>query len=118
MGDLSQNFSRHEFECKCGCGQDTVDAELVSLLEAIRANFMAAITITSANRCEAYNERVGGSKHSQHLLSRAADMVVHGVDPHRVADWVHKNHAGKYGVGKYSTFTHVDSRKGPARWGF
>ena len=25
MGDLSENFSRSEFECKCGCGFATVD---------------------------------------------------------------------------------------------
>jgi hypothetical protein len=31
MGDLSENFSRREFECSCGCGMDTVDAQLLHL---------------------------------------------------------------------------------------
>ena len=39
MGDLSENFSRHEFACKCGCGNDTVDAELIRVLQSVRARF-------------------------------------------------------------------------------
>ena len=118
MGDLSKNFSRSEFECSCSCGQDTVDAELVNLLEEIRYHFKARITITSANRCEEYNTKVGGKPNSQHLLSKAADIIVHTKDPHAVADWLFKTYPGCYGVGKYDNFTHVDSRLGPARWGF
>ena len=76
MGDLSEHFSREEMACKCGCGLDTVDAELLSLLEKIRAHFDRPITINSGCRCEAHNRAVGGSKNSQHLIGRAADIVV------------------------------------------
>jgi hypothetical protein len=34
---ISENFARSEFRCKCGCGLDTVDTELLRLLENIRA---------------------------------------------------------------------------------
>ena len=119
MGDLTKHFSRHEFKCNCEeCDQDTADVDLLRLLEKIRANFRAPIKITSANRCPDYNEKVGGSKNSQHLKSRAADIIVIGVDPHLVADWVDETYPDKYGVGKYSNFTHVDSRNVKARWGF
>lgn len=118
MGDLTRHFSRSEFACNCECGQDTVDFDLVWLLEAIRDHFKASIKVTSGNRCKAYNERVGGRPNSRHLTSRAADIVVYDVDPHLVADWVDSEYNGKYGIGKYDNFTHVDSRKGPARWGF
>ena len=33
MGDLTRNFSRNEFKCKCECGFDTVDYELVTILQ-------------------------------------------------------------------------------------
>jgi len=118
MGDLSKHFSREEFACKCGCGQDTVDAGLINLLEDIRHNFGAAITITSANRSEEYNKSVGGKLSSQHLLSKAADIIVKGVDPKLVAVWVSETNPGRYGVGMYDTFTHVDVRANMARWGF
>jgi len=36
VGDISEHFSRSEFRCKCGCGQDTVDVELIELCEVVR----------------------------------------------------------------------------------
>lgn len=108
-------FSREEFECKCGCGQDTVDAELVLQLTLIRAHFNKPVIVTSGNRCMAYNERVGGSRNSQHLLGRAADIIVRDVDPDDVADYAEKINVDG-GVGRYSTFTHIDSRRDLARW--
>lgn len=115
MGDLSKHFSRHEFACKCGCGQDTVDAELLTELEALRQHFDAPITINSGNRCEEYNRRVGGASASQHLRSRAADITIKGVTPLRVYTLLDPTHKG--GLGKYETFTHIDTRGSRARWG-
>ena len=31
MGDLSKNFSQHEFKCPCGCGFADVDMVLVDV---------------------------------------------------------------------------------------
>ena len=119
MGDLSKNFSRSEFACNCQeCDQDAVDYELINLLELIRANFGSSVKITSANRCPEYNKAVGGKANSQHLKSKAADIILDGISPKLVAIWVSENHPGHYGVGKYSTFTHVDVRSNMARWGF
>ena len=36
MSQLSAHFNREEFECTCHCGMDTVDAELIDVLEDIR----------------------------------------------------------------------------------
>ena len=84
-------------------------------LETVREHFGKPVIITSACRCEAHNERVGGSMASQHKLGRAADIIVKGVDPEDVAEWLNIVNDG--GVGEYSTFTHVDSRSGrKARW--
>ena len=109
-------FTRGEFACKCGCGQDTVDGELGTILDDIRGHFKRPITVTSGNRCPRYNFKVGGAEKSLHVLSRAADIQVEGVDPSVVADYAESR--GVPGVGRYATFTHVDSRgNGPARWG-
>lgn len=117
MGDLSQNFSREEFACKCGCGFDTVDSELLDELETVRAHFRAPVTINSGCRCPDHNKAVGGSNNSQHVYGRAADFVVFGVHADRVAEFLLELHEGRYGIGQYIGRTHLDTRpNGPARW--
>lgn len=117
MGDLSKDFSRHEFACKCGCGFDTVDAETLQVLQDLRDWFKKPITINSGCRCSDYNTKIGGSKRSQHMFGRAADISVYGIDPAHIYAYLDKKYEGKYGIGKYNTFTHIDTRTdGPARW--
>jgi len=117
MDYLSEHFRRREFACRCGCGQDTVDAELITVLEQIRAEFNGAIiTIDSGNRCESYNKKIGGRPHSFHLISKAADIVIQGVEPARVHDRIEVMFPNKFGVGMYKTFTHIDVRAKKARW--
>jgi uncharacterized protein YcbK (DUF882 family) len=111
----SQYFNREEFACKCGCGLDTVDYELLKVLEYIRENFGEPITINSGCRCPAYNDSLPNSgSMSQHLLGRAADIVVRGVDPQFVYELADQMEVG--GLGEYSKFTHIDTRTGHARW--
>jgi len=117
MGDLSRHFSRREFACHCGCGYDTVDAALLKVLEDVRRTFNAPVTINSGCRCEKHNAKIGGSEHSQHKLSRAADIAVEGIPAEAVHDWLVSRYPDKFGIGKYNTFTHIDTRTdGPARW--
>ena len=120
MGDLSKNFSRFEFACPCGCGFDTVDAELIRVLEDLRrCLFDHPITINSGCRCEKHNadESVRGTPGSQHLTGKAADIVVEGVSPSMVADCLEDKYPDRYGIGRYPTWTHIDVRSGPPkRW--
>lgn len=113
MSKISKNFNRSEFKCPC-CEMDTVDTELLSILQAIRDKF-GPVVITSANRCEDYNAKKGGAKNSQHLKSRAADIVIRGVEPQEVADFVAEKYPNT-GIGVYRDFTHIDSRGARARW--
>jgi len=106
--EIARYFQRSEFACKCGCGYDTVDAELLDALRDIRQHFGAPVTITSGCRCPAHNKKVGGSPSSQHMLGRAADIKVAGVAPSEVAQYAKET--GFLSVGEYSTFTHVDTR--------
>ena len=116
MGDLSPHFNREEFQCKCGCGQDVVDAERIVVLEDVREYFNKPITINSGNRCGEYNKSIGGSIHSQHLRSKAADIVVKDVAPAAVYTYLSYQYPNKYGLGSYTTFIHIDVRGGEARW--
>jgi uncharacterized protein YcbK (DUF882 family) len=116
MGDISRHFNRSEFACKCGCGYDTVDAELLTILESVRDAFGQPVSINSASRCEEHNKRVGGSKNSQHLLGRAADIVVRNTSPIEVHNYVKLMYPLSLGLGSYENFTHIDTRTGKARW--
>ncbi|MGB2335684.1 MAG: D-Ala-D-Ala carboxypeptidase family metallohydrolase [Alcanivorax sp.] len=115
MGDLSKHFSRYEFACKCGCGYDTVDAELLRVLEDVREQFNEPITITSGCRCKRHNVDVGGAFNSQHLYGRAADITVADTMPAAVARFAHVMVVP--GIGEYNSFTHLDTRSGDhERW--
>jgi len=117
MGDLSKHFSLGEFVCNCGCGFDTVDAELIKVLEELRLALGGPrIMINSASRCENHNRSVGGKITSQHLRGKAADIVVDGIRPDNVADCLLDLCPDRLGVGRYKTFTHIDVRRGKARW--
>lgn len=57
-----QHFSKSEFACKCGCGFDDIDINLVKLLEQIRSHFGDnPLIITSGCRCAKHNRSVGRS---------------------------------------------------------
>ncbi|EDH8282150.1 serine/threonine protein kinase [Salmonella enterica subsp. enterica serovar Livingstone] len=113
---LNQYFRRKEFACRCGCGQDTVDAELLAILMDVREHFGKPVIINSANRCPTHNKRVGGASRSVHLTGKAADISVKGVAPAIVHAYLTSKYEGKYGIGKYNTFTHIDSRSVASRW--
>ena len=115
MGDVSEHFNRSEFACSCLCGFDTVDAVLLEALEAIRSHFGVPIRVTSGCRCPSHNHDVGGSRNSQHKKGRAADIQM-SVDPAEVASFAEDLGLS---VGRYETFTHVDTRSGPpSRWSY
>lgn len=116
MGDLTINFSRSEFACKCGCGFDVVDFELLNVLQGIRYTYGRPIIITSGCRCRAYNSSVQGARDSQHCYGKAADIVVDGVEPVKVYDYLSSIFEDRYGIGKYDNWTHLDVRDKKARW--
>ena len=107
---LSTHFYREEFACRCGCGQDTVDAKLLSILQWLRYEIKAAVCITSGNRCAAYNESVNGAPHSKHIISKAADIIVVDQIPLAIYHLLDKHFPNTLGLICYKTFIHVDSR--------
>lgn len=129
MGNLTKNLSRYEFACRCKCGFDTVDSELVNVLQAAcdyfedRYSEPIKIIISGPNRCVQHNKDEGGAADSQHIYARGADHKLFlrrsgkQIQPDEVADYYEDVYAGKYGIGRYHNRTHLDTRTdGPARW--
>ena len=68
----SENFYLDEFQCSC-CKFNDINPILVEKIQRVRDEF-GPIKITSACRCEIWNEKVGGKKNSAHTKSHALDL--------------------------------------------
>ena len=131
MGDITDNFSRHEFDLpegkahKHGCEPAEYPAEWVEArlrplcmaLEVIRHEFGGKpVRIISAYRPLPYNRSIGSEDTSQHVQGRAADFQIDGVSPGLIWDkMLALRHVGRLdigGAGVYDTFNHVDVRGG------
>ena len=113
---ISKNFRVREFRCQDGSDVVFIESDLVDILQKIRDHFGKAVTINSAFRTFSHNKKVGGATYSQHLYGKAADIKVSGVAPSVVADFAETLMPSTGGIGRYSTFTHVDVRKVKSRW--
>lgn len=113
---VAKNFKVKEFKSKDGADVIFIDPELVEILQKIRTYFRKAVTINSAYRTPAHNKKVGGADYSQHLYGMAADIVVKGVSPKRVAAYVETLMPKTGGIGIYANFVHVDTRATKSRW--
>lgn len=113
---LSTNFRVREFACKDGSDPIFIDSELVDILQQIRNYFGKPVTINSAYRTPTYNIKVGGTVYSQHLYGKAADISVKGIAPGKVAAYTETLLKNCGGIGRYSTFTHIDVRDNCSRW--
>lgn len=114
---VTDHFKVREFACSDGSDVVFISQALAEILENIRVNFGAAVTINSGYRTVSYNKTVSGSSStSQHCNGLAADIRVAGVSPDRVADYAEQLLGDHGGVGRYKTFTHVDVRANKSRW--
>nr|WP_325186321.1 D-Ala-D-Ala carboxypeptidase family metallohydrolase [uncultured Oscillibacter sp.] len=115
---LSTNFTVKEFACSDGSDAVLVAPRLVMVLQSIRSRFGQPVTINSAYRTPQKNAAVGGAAQSQHCYGTAADIVVKGVAPAKVAACARELMPDWGGVGIYARqgFTHVDVRETRADW--
>lgn len=120
MGDLTKNFSRREFRCRCGrkkCDAAPLDMRLVTALQALRDVVGHSIDVTSGVRCREHNRRVGGAPGSKHLEGIAADIRCEELTPAELAKFAAAVPAfANGGIGIYKSWVHVDVRGKRARW--
>lgn len=67
MGDLTENFSRSEIECKCGCGENRISMDLMARSQIVRTVVGVPLTVTSGARCMKHNLAEGGDEDSEHV---------------------------------------------------
>jgi uncharacterized protein YcbK (DUF882 family) len=122
---LTENFKLDEFTCRDGSPvPDEYLPNVIELcknLQILREVLGKPIIVISGYRSPSYNTKIKGAKRSQHLLAKAADIVVPGMTSLEVRDTIIKlikeGKMCKGGVGIYPTFTHYDIRGFNARWG-
>jgi len=111
---LSKNFKVSEFACKDGSDKILIDPELVVILQNIRDYFGKPIIINSAYRTESWNKHENGASNSRHLYGMAADIKIRDISPTEIAKYAET--IGVRGIGRYSTFVHVDTRSSKYYW--
>lgn len=74
---------------------------------------------TSVYRSPRYNRAVGGKSKSYHMQNLACDIQYKGASPYRVSHIAKQLRSQGYykgGVGRYSSFVHVDTRGSNVSW--
>ena len=96
---MTKNFSKSEFEY-----------------------FNKPIKVNSAYRSPEHNAKIGGVPKSQHLLGKAADIVVKDMPTdvlyQYIEDAISNGEMLQGGLGLYDTFVHYDIRGTKARWDY
>ena len=123
---MTKNFSKEEFDCNDGSEMPiNIYHNMVKVanqLQALRNFLNKPIHINSAYRSEEYNASIGGVSNSQHIMGRAADIVVKGMTPIEVSevieDLIKKGDMLQGAIGIYSSFVHYDIRGTKARWDY
>jgi uncharacterized protein YcbK (DUF882 family) len=121
---MTKNFLKTEFESKDGAPMP-IDVyfnilALADNLQILRDHLHRPIKINSGYRSPEHNRAVGGADESQHVLGKAADIVVEGLTPIEVKIAIEtliiQGELKKGGLSAYDTFTHYDIRGYNARW--
>ncbi len=117
--DYIENFKRSEFACECGCGFDTVDIELLTLLIDLRGRF-GIVNITGPNRCVFHNEKVQKenttgyyvpfSSKSYHTKGMAVDTKFPMAKVLDVYKYLKEMYPNRFGFILYHNRIHIDVR--------
>ena len=122
---MTKNFSKSEFDCSDGSEMNIAIyhnmVKVANQLQILRNYIGKPITINSGYRSEEYNASIkGSSKKSQHVMGRAADIVVKGMTPVEVTEVIERLISNgdmlQGGLGLYKGFVHYDIRGTKVRW--
>ena len=106
MGDLTANFNRVEFECKCGCGKDDIKDDLAVKVQLVRDLIKRPIRINSGIRCAQHNANTKAKPTSSHVDGWAADLGYSGSAERYELLKAAMEVFARVGIAK--TFIHVD----------
>ena len=123
---LTKNFTQREFKSKDGAPmpEDVLNniQELACSLQALRDFLGEPIKVTSGWRSPSHNKAIGGVKNSQHVLGKASDLQVKGVEPEDlyliIESLIKTGEMKQGGLGLYNSFVHYDIRGTKARWDY
>ena len=121
---LSKNFTQREFKSKDGASmpEDVLNnvQELACNLQTLRDFLDEPVKVTSGWRSPSHNKAIGGVKNSQHVLGKASDLKVKGIEPEDlyliIESLITTKQMKEGGLGLYNTFVHYDIRGTKARW--
>lgn len=85
-----KHFKKSEFTCKCGCGLNNIQLEVVKIADEVREHFGNPAIVTSGTRCTKHNTEVGGVANSRHLKGKAIDMYVQNVSWYDLLEYLRK----------------------------
>ena len=68
------NFKISDFDCKCGCGLNNIDIDILTMIQRARTIAGIPFIINSGCRCKEHNKNEGGKKDSSHLIGKAIDV--------------------------------------------
>jgi len=132
MAQIGKYFTSDEFACPC-CKKTAPSTRLVSILDTARIQ-LGPLRVNSSYRCVSHNAHVGGAVNSLHLPQDdgrvlAADITYvdatkrhgeHILKLYITLENIARRFGSAYGLGLYSTFTHIDTRgeagREMARW--
>ncbi len=103
--------------------EDTLLPNLLKLseqLQILRDYTGLPISVNIAYRPKWWELKQGRSGNSQHVLCKAADIVIQGLKPFETYSLIEylidKGVLKIGGLGSYKSFTHLDIRENKARW--
>ena len=115
---LTKNFSSAEMMCSCGCGEDAMDPDFMSILQNIREDMNRPLRVSSGVRCAKHNSKVSSTgKDGPHVPRKngtaASDILIAGADALRLIDIARKHGVSGVGISQRGThskrFIHLDT---------
>ena len=115
---LTKNFSSAEMMCSCGCGEDAMDPDFMSILQNIREDMNRPLRVSSGVRCAKHNSKVSSTgkdgPHDPRKNGTAASEILNaGADALRLIDIARKHGVSGVGISQRGThskrFIHLDT---------
>ena len=106
-GVIMKYFKESEFECKCGCGANNMQEEMLRRLGNARQFTNTPFSLNSACRCEKHNKAAGSKPTSSHVTGWAVDIKARdSVSRYKILGGLMK--AGFNRIGIADTFIRAD----------